>query len=47
LLAVSALPKSLHAQPEGLAIAANGTVVICNESPGKDKPGKLVVYSPR
>jgi hypothetical protein len=46
-LAVSALPKSLHAQPEGLAIAANGTVVICNESPGKNKPGKLVVYSPR
>jgi len=47
LLGVSSLPKSLHAQPEGLAIASDGTLVICNEGTGKDKPGRLVVYSPR
>ena len=47
LLGASSLPKSLHAQPEGLAIAADGTLVICNEGAGKDKPGRLVVYSPR
>jgi len=47
LLAISALPKSVHAQPEGLAIAADGTLVICNEGAGKDKPGRLVVYAPQ
>jgi len=47
LLGVSSLPKSLHPQPEGLAIAADGTLVICNEGGAKGKPGRLVVYSPR
>jgi uncharacterized protein YjiK len=45
LLGVSALPNSVHPQPEGLAIAPDGTLVICNE--GQGKAGRLVVYSPR
>jgi uncharacterized protein YjiK len=45
LLAVSSLPKSVHVQPEGLAIAPDGTLVICNE--GQGKSGRLVVYSPQ
>jgi len=47
LLGLSPLPKSLHPQPEGLAIAADGTLVICNEAPSPGKPGRIVVYSPR
>lgn len=45
LLGVSSLPKSVHPQPEGLAIAPDGALVICNE--GQGKAGRLVVYSPR
>jgi uncharacterized protein YjiK len=45
LLGVSSLPKSVHPQPEGLAIAPDGTLAICNE--GQGKAGRLVVYSPR
>lgn len=47
LLGVAALPKAVHPQPEGLAIAADGTLVICNEGGGKGKPGRLAVYPPR
>jgi uncharacterized protein YjiK len=47
LLAVSTLPKSVHPQPEGLAILPDGTVIICNEGSGPGKPGRLVVYPPR
>ena len=47
LLGVSSLPKSLHPQPEGLAIAPDGTLVICNEAPSPGKSGRIVVYSPR
>jgi hypothetical protein len=35
----------VHPQPEGLAIAPDGALVICNE--GQGKAGRLVVYSPR
>jgi len=45
LLGVSSLPKTVHIQPEGLAIAPDGTLIICNE--GQGKAGRLVVYSPR
>jgi uncharacterized protein YjiK len=45
LLGVSSLPKSVHPQPEGLAIAPDGTALICNE--GQGKAGRLVIYSPR
>jgi uncharacterized protein YjiK len=44
LLGVSSLPKSVHPQPEGVAIAPDGTMVICNEGGGKGKPGRIVVY---
>jgi hypothetical protein len=47
LLGVSSLPKSVHPQPEGLAIAPDGTLVICNEGPGQGKAGRIVVYPPR
>jgi uncharacterized protein YjiK len=47
LLGISVLPKSVHPQPEGLAIAPDGTLVICNEGPSPNKPGRIVVYSPR
>lgn len=45
LLAVSTLPKSVHDQPEGLAIARDGTLVIANEGPKKS--GTLVIYPPQ
>ncbi|MDZ7360490.1 MAG: SdiA-regulated domain-containing protein [candidate division KSB1 bacterium] len=45
LLGVASLPKSVHPQPEGLAIAPDGTLAICNE--GQGKAGRLVVYSPQ
>jgi uncharacterized protein YjiK len=45
LLAVSKLPKSVHNQPEGLAIANDGTLIISNE--GQNKAGTLVIYPPR
>lgn len=45
LLAVSTLPKSVHDQPEGLAIAENGTLIIANE--GAKKSGTLVIYPPQ
>jgi len=44
ILGLSALPKSVHKQPEGIAIAANGTLVIANEGGGKE--GSVVVYRP-
>lgn len=47
LLGVSALPKSVHPQPEGLAIAADGTLLICNEGGSPTKPGRLVAYPPQ
>jgi len=47
LRAVSSLPKSVHPQPEGLAIAADGTLVICDEAPGPGKSGRMAVYAPR
>lgn len=43
LLGVSSLSKSVHPKPEGLAMAPDRTVVICNEG-GKDKTGRIVVY---
>jgi uncharacterized protein YjiK len=45
LLGVSSLPQSVNPQPEGLAIAPDGTIVICNEGGGK--AGRLCVYPPR
>lgn len=45
LLAVSKLPKSVHDQPEGLAIAPDGTLIIANEGPKKF--GTLVIYPPQ
>ena len=42
ILGVSTLPKSLHKQPEGLAIATDGTIYIANE--GQGKTAKLVIY---
>jgi uncharacterized protein YjiK len=44
LLGVSSLPKSVHPQPEGVAIAPDGTMVICNEGGGKGKAGRVVSY---
>ncbi len=45
ILGVSELKKSLHPQPEGLAIANDGTLIISNE--GQGKTATLVIYSPR
>jgi uncharacterized protein YjiK len=45
LVGVSSLPKSVNPQPEGLAIAADGTMVICNE--GQGKAGLISVYPHR
>lgn len=36
------IPRSINAQPEGLAILSDGTMIISNE--GIDEPGNLVVY---
>lgn len=47
LLGASPLPKSANPQPEGLAIALDGTMIICNEGQGKAKAGKLCVYPPK
>jgi hypothetical protein len=47
LLGASPLPKSANPQPEGLAIAPDGTIIICNEGSGKTKVGKLNVYTPK
>jgi uncharacterized protein YjiK len=47
LLGASPLPKSANPQPEGLAIAPDGTMIICNEGQGKAKVGKLCVYPPK
>lgn len=47
LIGASSLPKSVNPQPEGLAIAPDGTIIICNEGQGKAKVGKLCVYSPK
>ncbi len=44
LLGVSSLPKSVHKKPEGVAIAPDRTIVICDEGGGKDKVGRIVVY---
>ena len=45
ILGVAKLPKSTHKQPEGLAIAKDGTIIIANE--GQGKTAKLVVYPAR
>jgi hypothetical protein len=45
LLGVSSLPKSVNPQPEGLAIAPDGTAVICNE--GGRMGGLISIYPPR
>jgi uncharacterized protein YjiK len=45
ILGVSTLRKSVHKQPEGLAIAADGTILIANE--GQGKTAKLAIYRPR
>lgn len=45
LLGVSSLPKSVNPQPEGLAIAPEGKIFICNEGGGK--AGRLCVYPPK
>ncbi len=47
LIGASSLPKAANPQPEGLAIASDGTIIICNEGSGKAKVGKLCVYPPR
>jgi uncharacterized protein YjiK len=47
LVGAASLPKSANPQPEGLAIAPDGTIMICNEGQGKAKVGKLCVYPPR
>ncbi len=47
LIGASSLPKSANPQPEGLAIAPDGTIIICNEGSGKAKVGKLNVYTPK
>jgi uncharacterized protein YjiK len=45
LLGGSSLPKSVHKKPEGIALAPDRTVVICNEGGGKkSKAGRIVVY---
>jgi uncharacterized protein YjiK len=45
VLAVSSLPKSVNPQPEGLAIAPDGTAVICSE--GQGQAGRISVYPPK
>lgn len=45
ILGVSELKKSIHRQPEGLAIAQDGTLIISNE--GQGKSGTLSIYAPR
>ncbi len=40
----SNLPKSVHKQPEGIAIASDGTMIIANE--GGNKDATLVIYKP-
>jgi uncharacterized protein YjiK len=45
ILGVSELKKSINPQPEGLAIANDGTIIIANE--GQGKAGSLTIYSPR
>jgi uncharacterized protein YjiK len=47
LIGASSLPKAVNPQPEGLAIAPDGTIIICNEGQGKVKVGKLCVYPPK
>lgn len=44
ILGVSTLRKSVHKQPEGLAIATDGTIFIANE--GQGKTAKLAIYQP-
>lgn len=45
LLGVSSLPKKVHKKPEGIAIAPDRTIVICNEGGGKSKVGRIMAYS--
>ncbi len=45
ILGVSELKKSINPQPEGLAIANDGTLIIANE--GQGKAGSLTIYTPR
>ncbi len=45
LIGASRLPNSVNPQPEGLAIAPDGTMFICNE--GQGKAGRLCVYPPQ
>lgn len=45
ILGVSELKKSINPQPEGLAIANDGTLIIANE--GQGKAASLTIYKPR
>ncbi len=45
VLGVAELKKAINPQPEGLAIARDGTLIIANE--GQGKPGRLTIYAPR
>ncbi len=45
ILGVSELKKSINPQPEGLAIANDGTLFIANE--GQGRAATLTIYSPR
>lgn len=45
ILGVSELKKSSNPQPEGLAIAQDGTLIIANE--GQGKAASLTIYSPK
>ncbi len=47
LIGASSLPQAANPQPEGLAIAPDGTIIICNEGQGKAKVGKLNLYTPK
>ena len=45
VLAVATLPKRLHWQPEGIAVGADGTLLIADE--GDDGAGRLTLYPRR
>jgi uncharacterized protein YjiK len=44
MVGISKLPKPVHKQAEGIAIAPDGTLVIANE--GGEKEGCIVIYRP-
>ena len=45
IIGISDVKKSVNKQPEGLAITADGTIIIANE--GQKKRGKLAIYPPQ